>query len=184
MNSGGDVTKCRVKINGDYVSSAQKNAFYDAVYHWNNMDDLFGYINDKVYIYEVDFDSSKCDMMTASYSTYGGWFLGDEYSNLYAVTCHKSETGTWLINQNTGEEGTFTSGGKISYYRIFLKSFATTGSAYPFGQYVMRHEIGHVLGMGHYMGNSIMYPYSSSSVQIYQLMTYDYQTLQQFYPNP
>ncbi|MBQ6989447.1 MAG: matrixin family metalloprotease [Clostridia bacterium] len=32
----------------------------------------------------------------------------------------------------------------------------------------MRHEIGHVLGMGHYMGNSIMYPYSSSSVQIYQ----------------
>ena len=183
INANGDVKKCRVKVNGDNVSNDQSVAYSEAVYHWNNLRSLnnFGYYNDKVYIYNVDFENSKLDFFSKQPSS-GHWIYLPAYSNYYAVTCHKSTSAAWLINQNNGNQGSFTTGGSISYCRIFMKNFATDGSAYRFGQYIMRHEIGHVLGMGHYIGNSIMVP--SYQENLYKVCIYDRDVLQAFYPNP
>lgn len=183
INANGDVRKCRIKVNGDNVSSAQQAAYSDAVYHWNNLGSLsnFGYYNDKVYIYNVSFSDSKLDFFTKQPSS-GHWLYNSSYSNYYAVTCHKSTSSTWLINQDTGNQGTFTTGGSISYCRVFMKNFASDGSSYRFGQYIMRHEIGHVVGMGHYTGNSIMTP--SYVTNLYSLCIYDRDVLSSFYPNP
>ena len=135
------------------------------------------------YIYEVNFNSSKLDFYSKEPSD-GHWIYLPCYTNIYAVTCHKSTAATWYINQDTGQEGTFLYGGSISYCRIFMKNFPTTGSSYTFGQYVMRHEIGHVLGMGHTDQNSIMLSDWYPDLQIYNPLIYDKYVLHSFYPNP
>ena len=178
----GDVKKCRVKTSDEKLTSL--NTFYtSAVSHWNTLDSQFGYYKDKVYIYDVPFTQSKLDFYTAT-QTDMSWFYASTYSDVKAATFFKNSSGNWLVNPNTGGNGTFTSG-DVSYARIYIKPTALAGTTNNEKHYTFRHEIGHVLGMGHVAygsQNSLMY--SSFVTNYYTVRQYDVNVLEGFYPNP
>lgn len=58
----------------------------------------------------------------------------------------KNANGEWAVNPN-GSTGTFTSG-YIKYAQILCQPNITYGDNYS-RDFVLRHEMGHVLGLGH-----------------------------------
>ena len=151
--------------------------------HWNTLDSQFGYYEDKVYIYDVPFAQSKLDFYTATQSSMN-WFYANEFSDIKAATFFKNSNNNWLINPDTGGDGTFTSG-DVSYARIYIKPTDLAGTTNKEKHYAFRHEIGHVLGMGHVaLGaqNSLMTP--SYVNNCYGVKIYDINVLEGFYPNP
>lgn len=176
VNSGGDVTKCRVKACDDML--ANYNSYYtSAVNHWNTLYSQYGYYDDKVYIYDVPYANSKLDFFDA---VSGGWLYEAQYNNIRAVTLYKNSSGNWFVDPD-GDEGTFTSG-TISYSRIYIKNLS--GIENQERNYIFRHEIGHVMGMGHVNPTipSIMQPYFIPN--IYGIKLHDLAVLEDFYPNP
>ncbi|MBR6763472.1 MAG: hypothetical protein IKM13_06955 [Clostridia bacterium] len=180
VNSGGDVTKCRVRVNGDNLNSAYSSLLTDAVNHWNTLDSRFGYEKDKVYCYEVDFDISKVDVYTAPYSM---WFYTGDYDDLFAITLHKNSDQEWDFHPDDGQENGFTYG-DISYSRIYCKRFSTASSYSERNKYIFRHELGHVLGMGHVETGAQYSLMWNNYGGVKQVCIYDIDILEDFYPNP
>ena len=180
INSTGTVKKCRVKVNGDNLFSSYKPILTSAVNHWNSLDTVYGPEKDKVYCYLVDWDNSKVDFFSAGS---GSWFYGAAFAEKQAITLYKNSNGVWSRNPNTGVTGTFTSG-TVSYARVYSKSFSTSSAYANRNQYYYRHEIGHVLGMGHVeplAHNTIMEPFYAN---VHIVTSYDISVLEGFYPNP
>lgn len=187
INSNGDVRKCRVKLNADNLTAYTWTSIYnDSINHWNTLDQQFSYSQDKVYAYSTSFDASKCDLYTAASSHYLN--TNSIYALTYAETNFKNANGEWFWNLSTGDTGTFYSG-TATYARIYFKTPATSLSLNQ-RKWIMRHEIGHVLGLGHVNSmnkQSLMHPlWSSSSTNdsIYKVTSHDISKLEGFYPNP
>lgn len=181
VNSGGDVTKCRVKVNGDNLNSAYSSYLTSAINHWNTLDSRFGYYKDKVYCYSVAFANSKVDVYTAASNSW--MYTKSEFSDIDAITLYKNSSGVWSRDPLTGTKGSFSSG-TVSYSRIYCKSFSTAPAYSGKNNYIFRHEIGHVLGMGHVATgslNSLMWPYYGN---ITNVCLHDIDVLEGFYPNP
>lgn len=113
------------------------------------------------------------------------WFYESKYQNIKAAAFLKNSNNNWLVNPDTGNPGTFTSG-DISYSRIYIKPASLAGASTNELHYTFRHEIGHVLGMGHVINmssyNSLMYQYYVNNV--YRVLIHDIDVLEGFYPNP
>lgn len=115
------------------------------------MDSQFSYEKDKVYAYNVAFANSKCDLYSAASNS--SIFKNAE-SGTIAMTTYKNASGLWYVDPITGNSGGFNSG-TITYSAVYYKDLS--GYATNKQKYIMRHEIGHVLGMGHVgSANSLM----------------------------
>ena len=188
INANGDVRKCRLKLNADNLTATVwSNVYSSSVNHWNTLDQQFSYSQDKVYAYNVSFQNSKCDLYTASSTHF--IYTNNEYILADAVTNYKNASGQWFKDPITGEDGDFWSG-TATYSRIYFKTPNESYSLYR-RMFVMRHEIGHVLGMGHVATNdnkiSLMHPIWNPDISYYStyyVTSYDIGVLEQFYPNP
>ena len=103
------------------------------------------------------------------------------------MTFHKNSSGIWYIHPTTGNVGSFTEG-DVSYTRIYFKEPSYVNSTRR--KWVMRHEVGHALCMGHVVSlnkQSIMHESwidDKPNDMIYYVTQYDINVLEGFYPNP
>lgn len=186
INSNGDVRKCRVKLNADNLTTTVwTNVYNDSINHWNTLDQQFSYSQDKVYAYSTSFANSKCDLYTAPSNHF--IYSNAQYVLADAVTNYKNANGEWFLDDD-GEEGPFHSG-TATYARIYFKA-PTESLSLNRRMWVMRHEIGHVMGLGHVnplKKRSLMHPlWGENSVNdsTYYVTSYDISILEKFYPNP
>lgn len=178
INSAGTVTKCRIKMSNDYLSGTWGTYYTDTVNHWNTLDSRYGSSQDKVYAYDVVFSDAKCDMYTAATNSF--MYTNSEYNNTIALTIHKNTNGSWSIDPITGNENSyFPSNNTITYAAVY---FGEVPSLTAEIKYAMRHEIGHVLGMGHETISDTLMTVWYSGVNTVRQKEID--TLEEFYPNP
>ena len=179
INASGTVRKCRLKLSNDYLSGNWASYYNDTVNHWNTLGTQFNDpLKDKVYAYDVAFANAKCDLYTASSNSF--MYTNPDYAALYGISVYKNSNNSWSIDPLTGEESTFLSG-TITYAACYFARSPDSANAY---RYYMRHEIGHVFGMGHVFSDSSIMIWYWAGGNNYKVRLHDITVLEGFYPNP
>ena len=166
------VRHCYLLTNADYLSSINSARYQSAISHWNS------FSNNKVVMIDTAFGSSKVDFVTPNASIWEQYF--DDATA--AITCAKNEAGQYPFNNPYGSSG-FNSGIIVSAQILVNPSTVTYSTMFK-QDYLIRHELGHVMGLGHPPTNvvSLMYPYINSA-PYNTVQTHDISDLNLFYPN-
>lgn len=131
----------------------------------------------KVRFVDTDFSTSKVDVIHATVEL--GW-----NRDINAQAFLKNSSNQWSSTDSYYSPGGFNSGTAVYGAIIFNnKISALSNSTAPYAAYVLKHEMGHILGLGH--TNTV---YSIMSQEYSELINaniqaYDVAVLNQFYPN-
>ncbi len=187
-----------VDVSGYTLNDELGARYYAALEEWNTSSGGKAYFND------VPISSSKCDLVVP-YETPSGvyedyesyWYLGDNYLGGAFL---KNSYGQWNKNYQPGilgsngyvvenvYDGPFDSGlivYAIIYFSPRMENYVASGqSTTNVIDYTLRHELGHVLGLGHPPNSefkiTIMYAAFGDFLTKY-VEDYDRAVLAQFY---
>ncbi len=123
---------CNLKPSDEILDSNLASFYTSALSHWNsNSAGVTSWV-------DTPFATSNVDFGTPI-----NWAWGD---TVYGQTFIRNSSGEWFVDTN-GVNGNFTSG-KITYAQVHIKSeLAKSGSYHK--NFILRHEMGHVVGLGH-----------------------------------
>lgn len=155
---------CNLKPSNEILDTNLSNIYNNALSHWNsNSTGTTNWIDTSFEISNVDFATPTSD----------NWLWGD---SVLGMTFIQNQSDQWFVEPD-GNLGSFTSG-NITYAQIQINPDMLNYSNYTKNS-TLRHEMGHVVGLGHTDGNtmSLMNPYMVTDI----LEDHDRTDLQNFY---
>ena len=127
---------------------------------------------------DTAFGSSKVDFVTVSDVNIWNQYFSNEQG---AVACVRNSAGQYPIENPYGPTG-FNSGTIVSAQILVNPSSAVYNTTFK-QDYMLRHELGHVMGLGHTPLNVISIMNPSENPTYNTVQTHDINDLNAFYPN-
>ncbi|WP_231503278.1 hypothetical protein [Caldicellulosiruptor bescii] len=176
----GGVTKLYIKTNSDYLKSPFVEVYNNALNNWNNAWSLNSSssfarsLNLKIHTYShVKFENTSFNSAKLFFAT-----PTKEWWNA-TVGNNGDMAGLAFITNTDGIQITESNviginNRNIGAGSIFVSPYITASRSEFERTYILMHEMGHIIGLGHISYDDLLNPYPPNTVPGRSVMTYDY----------